>query len=418
VSLINPDLLLQAWPAAALGLMACLILLAQRHTVLRPVFRRLPVPLWCYGLPLAAVELGWLPAPHPAYASLADGLLPIALALLLLGTDLAAVRRMGGRVLVAMAAGVAGLVLGAALGGMVLQSVLPPEAWKGIGALAATWSGGTMNLLALRALLAIPDGMVASLIVVDALLTYSWMALLIAGSGCQPRINAWLGATDGGMAMGRGTTTNDEMTTDPGAAPAALLPPQAASPPSSFQHEWHGWGVLACGGLAIAVARISQALARELPTGWLIGSATGWTMLLVTTGALGLSLSARVRRLGCHGSTLGYFCLYLVLSATGAQARLGAVGDALVWLALGLGMILVHGGVLLAAGRLLRLPVGLLATASQAAIGGLVSGPLVGAVYHPTLAPVGLLLAVLGNAVGTYVGLLAASLLRPLLSAM
>jgi len=54
----------------------------------------------------------------------------------------------------------------------------------------------------------------------------------------------------------------------------------------------------------------------------------------------------------------------------------------------------------------------MLATASQANIGGLVSAPLVGAVYHQSLAPVGLLLAMAGNALGTYAGMLAAWLSR------
>ena len=71
--------------------------------------------------------------------------------------------------------------------------------------------------------------------------------------------------------------------------------------------------------------------------------------------------------------------------------------------------MLVHGTTLLVAGRLFRIPLGILATASQANIGGLVSAPLVGAVYRRSLAPVGLLLAIDGNAAGTYLGLAAAT---------
>ena len=117
-------------------------------------------------------------------------------------------------------------------------------------------------------------------------------------------------------------------------------------------------------------------------------------------------------RLGEAGSRLGYPVLYLVLAATGAQAQLRALWSTPVWIALGAIVVLVHGSTLLLAGRLFRIRLGILATASQANLGGLVSGPLVGAVYHRTLAPIGLLLAVAGNALGTYVGLLAATLAR------
>jgi uncharacterized membrane protein len=93
-----------------------------------------------------------------------------------------------------------------------------------------------------------------------------------------------------------------------------------------------------------------------------------------------------------------------VLAATGAQASLTALAAAPAWLLFGVITVLVHGVLLFAVGRWLRLPIGLLATASQANVGGVVSGPLVGAVYHQALAPVGLLLAMAGNAIGTYVG--------------
>jgi len=104
--------------------------------------------------------------------------------------------------------------------------------------------------------------------------------------------------------------------------------------------------------------------------------------------------------------------LYLVLAATGAQASIAALWSAPAWLAVGAGVALLHGTVLLMTGRWFRISLGLLATASQANLGGVVSAPLVGAIYHRSLAPVGLLLAMAGNAVGTYLGWLSAIFCR------
>jgi uncharacterized membrane protein len=52
----------------------------------------------------------------------------------------------------------------------------------------------------------------------------------------------------------------------------------------------------------------------------------------------------------------------------------------------------------------------LVAVASQANIGGVASAPIVAAIYEPGLASVGLLLAILGNIIGTYLGILTGQL--------
>jgi uncharacterized membrane protein len=63
---------------------------------------------------------------------------------------------------------------------------------------------------------------------------------------------------------------------------------------------------------------------------------------------------------------------------------------------------------------LLRAPLFFYTSASQACTGGVSSAPIVAAIYHPAMAPVGLLLAVLGNVVGRYLGLLVAQIVSAL----
>lgn len=378
------------WPLAVLALIVTAITLAHRSSLLHPLFRWLPVPLWCYALPMVAVTLGWLPIEtpdHPLYKPITNGLLPVALGLLLLTVDLPAILRTGRQALVAAGIGAATIAIAAAVGVWILQRALPARAWAGAGALAGTWTGGTMNLLALQAILDIPDPVFAPLIVVDALIAYSWMALLVAASSHQAAINRWLLATP---ASSRETGME--------------LPVQ--EPPSGPRAAWIVPLVI-----AFALAASVRALAIHLPRPAFI-SASGWTILLVTTGALSLSLVPSVRRAGQHGQPLGYFCLFLVLAATGAQASLRALWSTPLWIALGAFVALCHGATLLGMGRLLRIPLGVLATTSQANIGGVVSAPLVGAVYDQSLVPIGLLLAVAGNALGTYVGLASATLCR------
>lgn len=378
-----------AWPAFILLTIVSAILFASHHARFAPLFKWLPVPLWCYALPMAAVTLGWLPRSHAVYAWFTGPFLPVALALLLLGIDLPSVMRSGGKLLAAAAVGAVGIMAGAVLGVWIVRSWMPADAWKGAGALAATWTGGTMNMLAARSLLDVPDAMFAPLVVVDALTTYTWMALLVAASALQTPLNRWLGAVD----SSRG---------------AVDIGPGASGQGAALER-------IAGVGVALALAAGSIALARRLPMSSWISSANAWAVLLVTTGTLVLSLVPAIRRIGRSTDATGYALLYLVLAATGAQARPESLWATPAWLLVGAVTVSVHAAVLLAIGKLLRIPLGALATASQANIGGVVSAPLVAAVYHRALAPAGLLLALAGNALGTYLGWIAAMVSRRLL---
>jgi len=53
-----------------------------------------------------------------------------------------------------------------------------------------------------------------------------------------------------------------------------------------------------------------------------------------------------------------------------------------------------------------------LAVGSQANIGGAASAPVLASLFNPALAPVGVLLAVLGLTIGTYGGLICAYLIQ------
>jgi uncharacterized membrane protein len=64
----------------------------------------------------------------------------------------------------------------------------------------------------------------------------------------------------------------------------------------------------------------------------------------------------------------------------------------------------IHVLILVLVARLIRAPFFFLAVGSKANIGGAASAPVAAAAFHPSLAPVGVLLAVLGYALGTYGG--------------
>lgn len=72
----------------------------------------------------------------------------------------------------------------------------------------------------------------------------------------------------------------------------------------------------------------------------------------------------------------------------------------------------VHIVILLGVGMLIRAPLFFVAVGSQANIGGAASAPVVASAFHPSLAPVGVLLAIAGYVLGTYAGLICMHMLK------
>jgi uncharacterized membrane protein len=368
-----------------------LVFQAARLPALRPLFDRLPALVFTYFIPMISTTVGILPASSPLYSAVARYVLPASLALILLSSELRAIARLGRTALVVMAAGVLGIALGAAAGYLALRAWLPADAWKAVGALVGTWTGGSANLVAVGVALGLRPELQGVIIIVDTVVGYTWMGLLISFAGRQGAFDRWnradrtsVQAVEDGLRLRGGA----EGGRTPTVAEATLML-----------------------GLAIVLTAVCLKVGSLLPPVGQVLTAFSWAIILLTSASLALSLTPLARLEQAGASTLGYTGFYLLLATVGAQGDLRRVFAHPAFVLLGVITIAVHAVVLLAAGRLLRAPLFLLASASQACLGGVASAPLVAALYHPAMAPLGLLLAVLGNVVGTYLGLLVAQAL-------
>jgi uncharacterized membrane protein len=138
-----------------------------------------------------------------------------------------------------------------------------------------------------------------------------------------------------------------------------------------------------------------------------------WIVVLATTGGLLLSLSSRVRALeGVGASTLGSVLLYVLIATIGMKMNILAVFDQPALFLVGAIWMVFHAVTMLLLAWLIRAPLFFLAVGSQANVGGAASAPVVASAFHPALAPVGVPLAVLGYALGTYGGWLSGQLMR------
>ncbi len=375
-----------------------------RVPALKRVFDIVPPVLWAYFVPMllttAGVTQPYAPATdttpeyvNAAYSLFTYLLLPLALFLLMLTLDLRAVLSMGRLALLMMLVGTLGIVLGAPIAFLAVGQFIPdPDAWKGLAALSGSWIGGTANMVAIQESVGLRD--LGPIIVVDTVVGYGWMAILLFLSKYQTRFDAWVGADTTAMDRVNATlleidTTRRPITTETG---ALIL------------------------GMGIAAAVASRVLGGMLPT---LGDPTvisggTWSVLIAVTAGLILSFTP-LRRLEADGaSRLGYVALYLLLTSIGAQGNLLAIFDAPLYLATGVVWLSIHIALMFGAAKLLRAPLFFVATGSMANVGGAASAPIVASVYHPAMAPVGLLMAIAGYVLGIYGGIAVAWMLAAL----
>jgi uncharacterized membrane protein len=387
--LIKDPVFLLAYLAGVVGL----VFQVSRVARLQGLFDRLPALVWTYFIPMLSTSLGLIPDESPLYRALARYLLPASLVLLLISTELKAIARLGRTALLVMVAGSLGVALGCALAFLLLRPWLPEEAWKAAGALAGTWIGGSANLIAVGTALGLSPELQGVVIIVDTVVGYTWMGLLISFAAHQDRFDRWNRA--------------DRTVVDGVADRLAERKAQSARPMTVAD-------ATLMVGLAVVLTAGCLAAGALLPPVGRVLNAFSWAIILLTTIALLLSLTPLSRLEEAGASTLGYAGFYLLLASVGAQGDLRKVATHPLFIVFGVIVIAVHALVTLASIRLLRAPLFFFGAASQACVGGYSSAPIVAALYQPSMAPVGLMLAVLGNVIGTYAGLLVAQLLAGL----
>ncbi|MDP5121458.1 MAG: DUF819 family protein, partial [Spirosomaceae bacterium] len=137
-----------------------------------------------------------------------------------------------------------------------------------------------------------------------------------------------------------------------------------------------------------------------------------WIVTIVTI--LGLTFSqTKLRNLENVGATkVGSLFLYILIATIGMQMDITAVFNNPSLFAVGIIWMLVHIITIIIVAKIIKAPYFFMAVGSQANVGGAASAPVVAAAFHPSLAPVGVLLSVLGYAIGTYAGYITSLLMK------
>lgn len=369
-------------------------------------YRYVPSLLLCYFLPALCTSVGLID-PHQSklYFVASRYLLPASLVLLTLSIDREGILSLGPKALIMFGTGTVGIVLGGPLalwlGGKLFSTVDPDEVWRGFTTVAGSWIGGGANQTAMKEVFAVDDTLFSAMVTVDVIVANIWMGVLLFGAGRHRDVDRRLGAN---------TAQIDELK-------ARLAEYQAAQRRTPSTAD-----LMVILGVGLGVTALSHAGA-DLIAPWIQAHAPSlakfsltsgffWLIVLATTGGMLLS-GTRLRKLeGVGASQVGTIFLYILVASIGMKMELGAIFSRPELFVIGGIWIAFHGALLIIVARLIRAPLFLLAVGSQANVGGAASAPVVASAFHPALAPVGVLLAVLGYAVGTYAAWFCGQLLR------
>lgn len=353
---------------------------------LKRFFTILPPVIWAYFVPMFLTTGGVTPASSEVYSWMSRYLLPFSLFLLMITVDLPSILKLGRKAIIMMVAGTAGIVIGGPIAYLIFGPFLPADAWQGFATLSGSWIGGTANMLAIKESVGAPDAILGPIIVVDTVVGYGWMGILIFLSAFQKKFDSWVAADNSAIEQ----------------ANARLMELDQTRRPVQINDLVY---IL---GLTLVATVVAIAIGDRLPA---VGNPTivspaTWAILLVVTAGLALSFSPiRVNLESAGASRVGFLALYLLLTSIGARADLLAVLEAPLYLVAGMVWISVHIALLMIVAKAIKAPLFFVATGSMANIGGAASAPVVASVYHPAMAPVGLLMGVSGYILGIYAAL-------------
>lgn len=369
-----------------------------------------PALLMCYLLPAIYNSIGLIDGNASGlYPMARDYLLPSALVLLCIAIDLGAVLRLGPKAVIMFLTGTLGVMVGALVSfvamGVIHPDTVSGDTWRGMTTVAGSWIGGGANQAAMKEVFAVDATLFGQFVAVDVLVANVWMAILLFLAARAPAFDRWTGAD---------TSAIEDLK-------RRMEDYQAQH--SRIPTLTDLMVILAVGlgatGLSHFLADPLVAWVKSLPAEWRLQDyslTSGFFWLVVFATTVGLLLSfTRARLLEAVGaSKVGSAMLYVLVATIGMHMDLGALLDRPWLFLLGLIWIGVHACLMLGMAKLIRAPLFFMAVGSQANIGGAASAPVVASAFHPALAPVGVLLAVLGYALGTYCAYLTGIALRVL----
>ncbi|MAE15360.1 MAG: hypothetical protein CL821_07195 [Crocinitomicaceae bacterium] len=332
-------------------------------------------------------------------------LLPAALVLMTLSIDLKAVFGLGWKALAMFFTGTIGIIIGGPIAILLISMISPetvggigPDAvWRGLSTLAGSWIGGGANQTAMLEIYGYNQQLYGGMVFVDIVVANIWMSIILIGIGKSDKINRWLNADNSSIESlkEKVSSFSKKVKRNPTLTDIIIIMAIAFGT-VSFAHFCSGF---LGPSFKNYISTIDSASTRNVFT--FLESKFFWLISISTIIAILLSFTKAKNYEGAGASKFGSVFIYILVATIGMKMDLTMIFDNLGLISIGFVWMLIHAVLLILIAKLIKAPYFFLAVGSQANVGGAASAPIVASAFHPSLATVGVLLAVVGYAVGT-----------------
>lgn len=369
-----------------------------------------PAILLCYFLPSLLTTFGVVDSEKSqVYFVASRYLLPAALVILTAVADLPTTMRLGPKALIMFFTGTIGVIAGGPIALLLAKLIAPdlvtgdgPDAvWRGMATTAGSWIGGSANQTALREIYETGPSAFSIWVAVDVIVANIWMAVLLASAANQAKIDKWLGADASQVAEVRRKAEEYE----------------AAHTRNPSLRDLMVILAFAFGAMGVShffADMLTPFFKESFPGGaqYSLHSSFFWIVVVATVIGVALSFTPARKLQGAGAAKVGSVMIYFLIATVGLNMNIAALFKTPAFFLIGALWMSIHAGLLILVARIIRAPVFFLAVGSQANIGGAASAPVVASAFHPSLAPVGVLLAVLGYIIGTFGGWFSGQVMR------
>ena len=363
-------------------------------------YKYVPALLLCYFIPSIFNSLGIISGNSSnLYFVASRYLLPTSLALLTISIDLKEIRKLGSKALILFFTGTLGIIIGGPIAILIVLSINPAliagsdidSVWRGLSTVAGSWIGGGANQAAMKEVFQVDNEIFSAMVAVDVIVANIWMAFLLYGAGINDKIDNWLQADSSSI---------DVLKNKIEAYQAQIM--KTPNTADTMRVLSIGFGITAVAhfGADLIAPWIFQN--APLLAKFSLTSKFFWLIVISTTLAVFLSFTKARELEGVGASRIGSVFIYILVATIGMKMNILAIFDNPGLFIVGLIWMMIHAGMLISVAKFIKAPFFFMAVGSQANVGGAASAPIVASAFHPSLAPVGVLLAVLGYAMGTY----------------
>lgn len=378
-------------------------------------YKYVPALLMCYLIPAIYASTGLVSDElSKTYFIASRYLLPAAIILMTLSIDLKAIFNLGPKALIMFFTGTFGIIIGGPIA-ILLVSLVSPETvggngfdaiWRGMATIAGSWIGGGANQAAMLEIFKFNPGKYGAMVLVDIVMANVWMAIILLGIGKNTKIDTWLKADSSAIEKLKHKVASftEKITRNPSLTDIIII--------LSIAFTGVGLAHLGANNISDFLTSNFEAIQNKKNALSSFGSQFFWMITIATVIGIALSFTRAKDYEGAGASKLGSLFIYILVATIGMKMDLTKVVENPGLLVVGFIWISIHAILLISVAKLIKAPYFFLAVGSQANVGGAASAPVVAAAFHPSLATVGVLLAVFGYAVGTYGALLCAYLME------